>query len=298
MSINKHTFFCRDLDCEKEVEMSGKACEDHETDSTSECPGCGMDLYVGANGYCSHCWVERFGTEAHVCSGEWDYERGIRVCDDRDHSSCPQYAAADGWCPECDTYPVVLPNICERCQQKCKCDGGDKPCASCIRYRTDKAEEEIWCGVGEPECECDGSGRMCDFCAEEYKEQCRGCGSYEHLWTDNTYCRECYVKNYGDEFPKTVRVSDELKTELLANLPAEGDKWSFTAAPRHTSLESMRAEIAEIEARLKTNMTKHQKDDWIWLLQNRRGDLAAAEKEMWEGYDEDDLRKLDLQLRR
>lgn len=247
MSINKHTFFCRDLDCEKEVEMSGKACEDHETDSTSECPGCGMDLYVGANGYCSHCWVERFGTEAHVCSGEWDYERGIRVCDDRDHSSCPQYAAADGWCPEC---------------------------------------------------ECDGSGRMCDFCAEEYKEQCRGCGSYEHLWTDNTYCRECYVKNYGDEFPKTVRVSDELKTELLANLPAEGDKWSFTAAPRHTSLESMRAEIAEIEARLKTNMTKHQKDDWIWLLQNRRGDLAAAEKEMWEGYDEDDLRKLDLQLRR
>jgi hypothetical protein len=60
----------------------------------------------------------------------------------------------------------------------------------------------------------------------------------------------------------------------------------------------MRDEIAEIEERLKTNMTKHQKDDWIWLLQNRRGDLAAAEKEMWAGYDADDLRKLDLQLRR
>jgi hypothetical protein len=60
----------------------------------------------------------------------------------------------------------------------------------------------------------------------------------------------------------------------------------------------MRDEIAEIEERLKTNMTKHQKDDWIWLLQNRRGDLAAAEKEMWAGYDADDLRKLDLQSRR
>jgi len=64
------------------------------------------------------------------------------------------------------------------------------------------------------------------------------------------------------------------------------------------TLESMRMEILEIEARLKTNMTKAQKDDWIWLLQNRRADLADAEKEMWAGYDQDDLRKLDLQSRR
>jgi hypothetical protein len=111
------------------------------------------------------------------------------------------------------------------------------------------------------------------------------------------------VERYGDEFPKAVRVSDELKAELLANLP---DKWSFTPAhpllppspePRHTSLQSMRDEIAEIEARLRTNMTKGQKDDWIWLLQNRRADLAEAEKEMWSGYDADDLRKLDMHMR-
>jgi hypothetical protein len=195
MSINTHTFFCRDLDCEKEVEGSGKDCEDHET----ECPGCDVDTR---------------------------------------------------------------------------------------------------------RCTCDGSGRMCDFCSDEYKEPCRGCGEYSHLWVDDMYCRTCYVDRHGYEFPpNVVRVSDELKSDLLANLPTEGDKWSFTPAhpapePRHTSLESMRAEIAEIEARLKTNMTKGQKDDWIWLLQNRRSDLAAAEKEMWEGYDEDDLRKLDLQLRR
>jgi len=55
----------------------------------------------------------------------------------------------------------------------------------------------------------------------------------------------------------------------------------------------MRAEIAEIEARLLTNMTKGQKDDWVWILQNRRADLADAEKEMWEQYDQDDLNKLD-----
>jgi len=155
---------------------------------------------------------------------------------------------------------------------------------------------------------------MCDYCAEEYAEPCRGCGVPSQLWTDNTYCRKCYVERYGDEFPKTVRVSDELKTELLANLPTEGDKWSFTpmgrrnsvsslpplppSPPRHTSLESMREEIAEIEVRLRDGLTKSQKDDWIWLLQNRRADLAAAEKEMWEGYDQDDLNKMDLQNRR
>lgn len=168
----------------------------------------------------------------------------------------------------------------------------------CIDLDCEKEVKEygMACKDHENHCTCDGSGWMCDYCAEEYKEQCRGCGSYEHLWTDNTYCRECYVKNYGDEFPASVRVSDDLKAELLANLPAEDDKWSFT--PAHKSLESMRAEIAKIEARLLTNMTKGQKDDWIWILQNRCADLAEAEKELWEGYDADDLRKLDLESRR
>jgi hypothetical protein len=156
---------------------------------------------------------------------------------------------------------VVLPNCCRDCQQRID----------------EAAEYDVWCGVDAdeppPKCECDNSGRMCDPCSEEYKEPCRGCGVLAHLWTDDTYCRECYVARYGDEFPAAP-------------------------APRHTSLQSMRDEIAEIEERLKTNMTKHQKDDWIWLLQNRRGDLAAAEKEMWAGYDADDLRKLDLQSRR
>jgi hypothetical protein len=67
----------------------------------------------------------------------------------------------------------------------------------------------------------------------------------------------------------------------------------YLPPPRHTSLKSMHDEIAEIEARLLTNMTKEQKDDWIWILQNRRGDLAEAEKEMWAQYDKDDLNKLD-----
>ena len=166
---------------------------------------------------------------------------------------------------------------------------------------------------------------MCDLCAEEYAEPCRGCGIPSQLWTDNTYCRKCYVERHGDEFPPSKP----------------------TAIEQYAEIKSLRAQIVEIQARLKTKMTEDQKDDWIWLLQNRRGDLAAAEKEMWgqslesmrwqidrleahlkmdiipeeekpeyawllrhcqaelaaaekemwEQYDEDDLRKLDLQNR-
>ena len=250
------------------------------------CPDCGDTgaTVLGSN-YCHECYSRR----NHPCNAP---------------------PAADGWCADCNLVSVVLPNICDRCQQKrddvCMCDGGE-PCAHCAHYLADEAEYDVWCGVPEPQCTCNReTGLMCGLCAEEYAEPCRGCGVSSQLWTDNTYCRTCYVERYGDEFPKTVRVSDELKAELFANLPTEGDKWSFTPAhpplppspePRHTSLQSMRDEIAEIEARLQTNMTKGQKDDWSWLLLNRRADLAEAEKEMWAGFDADDLRKLDLLAR-
>lgn len=80
MTVNTHIFFCNNSDCEHEVEMIGMACEDHESDTTSECPGCGMDLYVGANGYCAYCWVDRFGSE------EEDYDR--RNCECRQSPLC------------------------------------------------------------------------------------------------------------------------------------------------------------------------------------------------------------------
>jgi hypothetical protein len=175
---------------------------------------------------------------------------------------------------------------------RCECD------------REDDAEWDIWCGVDDElpqavrvsdelkaellanlptegdkwsfiprvRCTCDGTGRMCRTCDEESSDPCRGCGSHS-LWSD-TYCLKCYEVRYGPINP----------------LPPSPE-------PRHTSLESMRDEIVEIEARLCSGLTKGQREDWVWLLLNRRADLAAAEKEMWEGYDQDDLNKLDLQNR-
>ena len=267
------------------------------TELGSTCDACRQDW---------RCCPDCGDTGATVLGSNYCHE-----CYSRRNHPCNAAPAADGWCPDCNMVTVVLPNCCADCQQKrddvCTCDS-DEPCDHCARYLADQAEYDAWCGVPEPQCACNReTGLMCDPCAEEYAEPCRGCGVSSQLWTDNTYCRACFVARHGDEFPKTVRVSDELKAELLANLPTDGDKWSFTPAhpplppspePRHTSLESMRTEIAEIEARLRTNMTKGQKDDWVWILQNRRDDLAEAEKDMWDQYDQDDLRKLDLQCRR
>jgi hypothetical protein len=240
--MSSHIFFCNQTDCSNMT-----------TSYDSACPDCGDTgaTVLGSN-YCHECDSHR----NHPCNG---------------------------WCPDCNLVAVVPPNLCADCQYKrddvCMCDGGDEPCDHCARYLADQAEYEIWCGVPEPPCTCDGSGRMCDHCADEYAEPCRGCGVSSQLWTDNTYCRKCFVERYGDEFPKT-------RPPLPPSPP-----------PRHTSLQSMRDEIEEIEVRLRGGLTKGQRDDWIWLLQNRRADLAEAEKEMWAGYDADDLRKLDMHMR-
>ena len=236
MSINKHTFFCRDLDCEKEVEMNGMGCEDHETDTTSECPGCGMDLYVGANGYCSHCWVERFGCEEeHECHGEMDYERGVRVCDDQDDPACPQHYL---WKDEPESWQ----------RQNCECHHAPL-CRLC----------EIYYGY-EDEGPYDGRKYDCTNCKREFKNK---------YWRNQSLCRDC---------------------EDLPPLPSSPE-------PVYRTPDDVREEMAQIEDKLKLGgrgMTSAQYEDWHKLLRIREVELA----EMWAGYDRDDLRKLDLQLRR
>ena len=283
-----HVYFCHQTDCSNMTTELGSTCGTCRQDWHC-CPDCGdLGATVLGSNYCHACYSRR----NHPCNAP---------------------PAADGWCPECDLYTVVLPNICDRCQQKrddvCTCDSGE-PCDHCARYLADEAEYDVWCGVdelGEPQCDggpsCElcaeprctcnrETGRMCDVCADEYAEPCRGCGILSQLWTDNTYCRKCYVERHGDDLHlalgRAIAESDTRSQEQIQLLLDDR---------RHTSLQSIRDQIEEIEERLRSNMTKGQRDDWIWLLQNRRADLAEAEKEMWAGYDEDDLRKLDRQSR-
>ena len=283
-----HDYFCHQTDCSNMTTELGSTCDTCRQDWRC-CPDCGdLGATVLGSNYCHECYSRR----NHPCNAP---------------------PAADGWCPECDLYTVVLPNICDRCQQKrddvCTCDSGE-PCDHCARYLADEAEYDVWCGVdelGEPQCDggpsCElcaeprctcnrETGRMCDVCADEYAEPCRGCGILSQLWTDNTYCRKCYVERHGDDLHlalgRAIAESDTRSQEQIQLLLDDR---------RHTSLQSIQDQIDEIEERLRSNMTKGQRDDWVWLLQNRRADLAEAEKEMWAGYDEDDLRKLDRQSR-
>ena len=63
---------------------------------------------------------------------------------------------------------------------------------------------------------------------------CPDCGDMGAVSLSSVYCHGCQMRrshscerNLADEPTRIVRVSDELKAELLANLP---DKWSFTSA--------------------------------------------------------------------
>ena len=253
---NTHIFFCNEADCNNMTTYYDSMC-DECCEGKLECPDCGVQQHMslfGTNGYCAFCWSQRFGPLNH----------------------CNEWAEA---CAEQADLPIRLPPEpveCKMCGDMAA--PGDSQaygwvCDECFQaldhHANCKETRDMCCCLRAmqhvAECECDGSGRMCDFCAEEHAEPCRGCGVRCQLWVDETYCRDCHRERYG--VPETK--------------------------PVHKSLESMRAEIAEIEFRLLSNMTKGQKDDWRWILQNRRADLAEAEKEMWAGYDQDDLNKLD-----
>lgn len=159
------------------------------------------------------------------------------------------------FCYECD------PD--EERESVCECDGSGQPCDHCQRYLDDKAEYEVWCGVDEsPRCTCNReTGLMCDMCSGEYKEPCRTCGVNSHLWTDEKHCHPCFVKLYGNKFPE----------------------------PTATSLAEMREEISDLQASLAYKHSDYVSD----LLAHRIAELDEAIKEMWEGYDKDDLIKMD-----
>ena len=258
-----HVFFCNETDCSNMTTYSNTSCYDcceaKLTPPVTHCEDCGAWSQVFPDNCCHTCHMKR------VRSAPCEPMCEPAHCPGCDRELWAVLLGTSGYCGPCwqQRYGLLA---CETepthvCNGEWDYDLG---------YRVCDNSDDKDCPQHEPRCTCDGSGLMCDLCSEEYKEPCRGCGVNSHLWTDDKYCRDCHRERYGVPEDKPV----------------------------HKSLESMRAEIAEIEFRLLGNMTKGQKDDWRWILQNRRADLAEAEKDMWDQYDQDDLRKLDVQSRR
>lgn len=337
---NNHTFFCIDLDCEKEVKEYGMACEDHETDTTSECPGCGMELYVGANGYCSHCWVERFGCEEDPvpCSGR---------------ASCTCYGCEKCWQEACDeqaSLPVELPPAaddlttaqCRVCNETfLQRDGiaGSWMCNMCFKHsmphnqiggRCDGTRESCWClsvakRIAKMEHKCSGEwdydrGHLvCDDhddeacpqhvpnpfkvapCACRNSPMCKACerangyGEWDDHYDGSTYdCQNC-KREFKNKYWRNQLLCRDCE-ELPPLPPSPKDE-----------IENLRDQIAAIKEKVELysrGMTAAQVDDWrhLWMLKELRLKALGVDvddrENRWEDYDADDLRKLDLQLRR
>ena len=260
-----HIYFCSQPDCNMEVSIYGTECHNYvESVSTepSECPGCGEDILIGANGYCADCWGERFDSiELSYCMGcgeraPFIENQHCRDCNDRRVEA--SQAIKTWWMrlrsARYDEYEGI----------SCRCVGFGPLCGHCLDMLDEAPPKPHWCG--KPDCE---------QCQSEYYEQCGGCGTNCNLW-DDRYCKSCYEDRYV----------------------AKVEQPPPTPEPDYREPADVRDEIEEITAKLRgTSMTPGQQADWRWLLRNRQEELARMEAEMWEGYDQDDLRKMDQNMR-
>jgi hypothetical protein len=196
-------------------------------------------------------------------------------------------------CNECYVESVSTePSDCPGCGEDILV-GAHGYCADCWtdRFGSDAYADERphWCGKED-----------CEQCQSEYYEQCGGCGTNCNLWNDR-YCKGCYDDRH---LPKCVNG---------CGLPAPGSKMCYACIdgpapirsaaytepePDYRCPEDVRDDIEMITQKLQgTKMTPRQQADWRWLLGNRQEELARMEAEMWEGFDKDDLRKMDQNMR-
>lgn len=278
--MNTITYFCVDSECDKTVATYGAPCclehnplvgglDDSVSYETSECPGCGMDMYVGANGYCSHCWVDRFGTDEappcspveHVCSGEFDHDRGIRVCDDQDDPACPQYQ------------PVQFE---WKDRHNCECHHSPM-CKSCELYYG-YADEDPY----------DGNTYDCTNCKREFKNK---------YWRNQSLCRDCedLPPMLTEQEAEWLQIQD--LEEEIANIKEKVEHYSRGMTP--AQVDDWRRMWMTKEKRLRELRCWGCRDG-VLNQQGHMGPGGCLEDERenpLEDWDEADLRKLDVQMR-
>jgi len=277
--MNTITYFCVDSECDKTVATYGAPCclehnplvgglDDSVSYETSECPGCGMDMYVGANGYCSHCWVDRFGTDEappcspveHVCSGEFDHDRGIRVCDDQDDPACPQYQ------------PVQFE---WKDRHNCECHHSPM-CKSCELY------------YGYADDPYDGNTYDCTNCKREFKNK---------YWRNQWLCRDCedLPPMLTEQEAEWLQIQD--LEEEIANIKEKVEVYSGGMTPQQ--VDDWRRMWMTKEKRLRELRCWGCRDG-VLNQQGHMGPGGCLEDERenpLEDWDEADLRKLDVQMR-
>jgi hypothetical protein len=59
---------------------------------------------------------------------------------------------------------------------------------------------------------------------------------------------------------------------------------TFPSPEQRKALDEVKETIAYIAEKIKTNMTRAQRQDWEYLIQKKREDLDALEKEIWNSF--------------
>lgn len=174
------------------------------------------------------------------------------------------------FCAETDCSNVVARNA-QTCEDCCSCGEAlnesssiNGLCAPCYDYSQDTDDKY----------DCYDSIRMCG---------CTGCGDKEaritmHAGDDAHLCAACEENMYGppeheDWRERTGRCSS---CDYFYDLVSSADRRDLCPTCDAKIVSTLKAEIANAEAKLLTKMTKNQADDWRWLLCNRRALLSTG----------------------
>ena len=268
-TMNQHIFFCTNDECGNVAPEEGALCVHCEaklTPPVTHCEDCGAWSQVFPDNCCHTCHMKR-----------------VR--------SAPFYeAAAQTGCVDCgEEYSVGLaldPTRCPRCVLSAQ-----HPCAG---LSAGGRRNSVTSPIPEP------PAVIRTTAPELFTSPCGvvGCTTRALYYSMPPDVDEGHLilrcEEHYEPLPESPRsMCDECDRSESGEY---AEDCTYPTPVR--SLEDSRAAIKHIKEKLKTRMTSAQTEHWERLLKFREKELAAAEAEMWAGYDADDLRKLDLQNRR
>jgi hypothetical protein len=230
--VLSHEFYCTNDDCDNEVEHYGEMCNDCVdtlSDHSAHCAGCGEDMFISTNGYCGTCWTEKFSDDEELLTRE----------------PLSWYNGATRYCTECDQWYVFATDDEDPGCPECRVYGHAK-CTDCRR------RESVMYGLCKP---ClDERERWCSECDEPIDK-------VTVRWNNNPVCVACDRRAYG--------VMDRMTNECTScHKSFRNDYWD-RSSQICVPCEKLAKEIAEIDEKLKTNMTPSQTADWLRLRNTR-----------------------------
>jgi len=195
-TLNKKIYFCRE-------------------------PECNEVAYLGLDHLCIECYNRSAYPQEHVCGGEMDYERGYKICDDRDDPLCPQHIPADledcetcgctaefrdgeriCWCDSCQTTGCQYQHHCsgerEYRPEERLCDKRDDP--RCPQHlsssKTAAAVEPVRAPADLPRRNSIVTPRVCADCSRVPED-----GRFHCYRGNEPLCADCEEAAYGPPSP-------------------------------------------------------------------------------------------------